>query len=116
MIKKNGQYQIDIRKEMRGGTGEVKIEHLWQPKEELKSKTRMCARLTLAPGCSIGFHAHDQEEEVFYLVQGNAEADDNGSTVTLAAGDTILTGGGAGHAIKNIGSNDLVIVAMIACY
>jgi len=116
MIRRNGQYQIDIRKEMRGGNGEVKIEHLWKPKEEMKSHTRMCARLTLAPGCSIGFHAHDQEEEIFYIAQGEAEADDNGSKAVLNAGDTILTGNGAGHAVKNIGKNDLVLIAMIGCY
>ena len=116
MIKRDGQYQIDIRKEMRGGSGEVKIEHLWMPKDEMKSHTRMCARLTLAPGCSIGFHAHDNEEEIFYLAQGEAEADDNGITVNLKTGDTILTGGGAGHAVRNIGSDDLILIAMIACY
>ncbi len=116
MIRKNGEYKIDIRKEMRGGKGEVTIEHLWAPQDELKAKTRLFARLTLKPGCSIGFHTHDQEEEVFYLVQGTAEADDNGTKVKLRAGDTILTGGGSGHSIENIGTENLVIMAVIASY
>ncbi len=116
MIKKNGEYKIDLRKEMRGGNGEVKIEHLWDAGTELKADTRLWARLTLAPSCSIGFHNHDNEEEVFYIVSGNAEADDNGTPVKLSAGDTILTGNGAGHAIKNIGEADLVIIAVISSY
>ncbi|MDD3118674.1 MAG: cupin domain-containing protein [Victivallales bacterium] len=116
MIKKNGEYQVDLRREMRGGNGEVIIEHLWAPQNELKSHTRMCARLTLKPGCSIGFHNHDGEEEIFYLVSGTAEADDNGVKVRLKAGDTMLTGGGNGHAIANNGNEDLVVMAMIANY
>ena len=116
MIKRNGEYKVDLRKEMRGGKGEVTVEHLWAPKDELKANTRLFARLTLKPGCSIGFHTHDQEEEVFYLVQGTAEADDNGEKVELRAGDTILTGGGDGHAIGNIGDIDLVIMAVISSF
>ena len=116
MIRKNGEYKVDLRKEMRGGNGEVTVEHLWAPQSELKSKTRMFARLTLKPGCSIGFHTHDQEEEVFYLVNGTAEVDDNGTKVQLQAGDTILTGGGDGHAIANIGRDNLVVMAVIASF
>ncbi len=116
MIRKNGEYKVDLRKEMRGGNGEVKIEHLWDAASELKADNRLWARLTLAPSCSIGFHNHDKEEEVFYIVSGNAEADDNGTPAKLSTGDTILTGNGAGHAIKNIGEDDLVIIAVISNY
>lgn len=116
MIKRNGEFKVDLRKEMRGGNGEVKIEHLWEPGSELKANNRLWARLTLAPACGIGFHTHDEEEEVFYIVSGSAEADDNGVPVKLGAGDTILTGGGHGHAIKNIGADDLVIIAVISNY
>ncbi|MCQ2379147.1 MAG: cupin domain-containing protein, partial [Victivallaceae bacterium] len=68
---------------------------------------------TLAPGDSIGFHRHDREEEIFFVVSGVAEADDDGVRRELHAGDTLLTGNGAGHAIKNIGNDDLVLAAFI---
>jgi mannose-6-phosphate isomerase-like protein (cupin superfamily) len=116
MIRQDGEYRIDVRERMRDGQGKVKIEHLWEIGTELKAKNRLCARLTLEPGSSIGFHAHDQEEEIFYIVEGKAEADDNGKTVMLAAGDTILTGNGAGHAIRCAGDRPLVILAFITCY
>jgi quercetin dioxygenase-like cupin family protein len=116
MIKRNGTYQVDIRKEMRGGNGEIKIEHLWDCATELKANNRLFARLTLQPGCGIGFHNHDNEEEVFYITQGVAEADDNGTTITLNPGDTILTGDGAGHSIKCVSDEPLEIIAVISCY
>ncbi|QSH42021.1 cupin domain-containing protein [Lentisphaerota bacterium ZTH] len=116
MIRRDGDYQVDIRTEMRGGSGDVRIEHLWDEKNELKGRTRLCARITLQPGCSIGFHRHEDEEEVFYIIEGQAEADDNGESVILNAGDTILTADGAGHAIKCVSEKPLVMAAFIASY
>ena len=116
MIRRNGEYRTETRREMRGGRGEVRIEHFWEPASEMRSKNRMFARLTLNPGCSIGFHPHDAEEEIFVVVRGRAEADDNGEVVELGAGDTILTGNGDGHAIRCIGEEPLELVAVITTY
>lgn len=116
MIHSNSDYRTDLRTGMRGGTGEVKIEHLFEPGTELLSPTRMISRITLQPGCSIGFHTHENEEETFYIISGTAEADDNGTIAILNPGDSILTGNGSGHSIKNCGCDDLVMLAMIVKY
>ena len=116
MIRRNGEYRVDIREEMRGGSGKVKIEHLWDTEKELKANNRLFARLTLEPGCSIGFHHHEGEEEVFVITGGRAEADDNGNVVILNAGDTILTGDGGGHSIKCVSDEPLEILAVISRY
>jgi mannose-6-phosphate isomerase-like protein (cupin superfamily) len=114
MIRRNDQYRCEVREEMRGGDGKVKIEHFWD-KDELKSNNRLFARLTLEPGSSIGSHEHTGEEEVFVVVQGRAEADDNGEIVILETGDTILTSN-ACHSIKSIGDKPLVLVAVISMF
>ncbi len=116
MIRRNGAYKTELREEMRGGKGTVKIEHFWAPGTELRSKNRMFAKLTIEPGGSIGFHPHDAEEEVFVIIRGRAEADDNGEIVELETGDTILTGNGDGHAIRNIGDEPLELLAVISTY
>ncbi|MFA6715011.1 MAG: cupin domain-containing protein [Victivallales bacterium] len=116
MIRRKNEYLVDIREEMRGGEGKVKIEHLWDEKNELKGPTRLMAKITLEPGCGIGFHNHDNEEEIFYIIKGSAEADDNGKTVILNAGDTILTGNGAGHSIKCHGNEAVEMTAVIVSY
>ena len=92
MIRRSGEYRTEQREEMRGGKGTVTIEHFWEPKTEMRSHTRMCAKLTIPPGGSIGFHPHDAEEEIFVVIRGTAEADDNGEVVQLGVGDTLLTG------------------------
>lgn len=116
MIKRDGQYQVEIKEKMRGGEGAVRIEHLWTPGDEMKANNRLFAKLILEPGSSIGFHRHDNEEEVFYVVKGRAEADDDGKVSLLNPGDTILTGGGAGHAIKSVGDTALELLAVISKY
>ena len=116
MIKKDGTYEIIIKKEMRGGDGEVKIEKLWNEETELKANNRLFAKLILAPGSSIGFHKHENEEEVFVVLKGQAEMDDNGKKEILNPGDTILTADGAGHSVKSVGNEDLEMLAVISCY
>ena len=59
---------------------------------------------------------HENEDEIFVIVKGQAEADDNGTLSILNAGDTLLTGNGAGHSIRNIGEEDLELVAVISTY
>ena len=115
MIRRDGNYEYDVRENMRGGKGEAKIEHLWK-KDELKGKTRLCARLTLPPGASIGFHEHVGEEEVFYVVSGTGVIQDAAEKAPVNAGDTILTGDGSGHAVEATGETPLVMLAVIVQY
>lgn len=116
MIKRDGNYEVIVKEEMRGGEGKVRIEKLWDPETELKANNRLFARLKIDPGCSIGFHNHDDEEEVFVILKGIAEADDNGESVKLYPGDTILTADGAGHSVKSVGNETLEMLAVISCY
>jgi mannose-6-phosphate isomerase-like protein (cupin superfamily) len=116
MIRRKGEFKLDLKEKMRGGEGTIKIEHLWDPKTDLKANNRLFAKLIVEPGGSIGFHQHENEEEVFVIISGQAEADDNGVKVILNPGDTILTGNGAGHAIKCVSLEPLEMLAVISCY
>ena len=116
MIRKANSCRTEVRENMRGGDGIVKIEHFWEPGTEMLAHNRMAARLTLPPGSSIGFHKHENEDEIFVIVKGKAEADDNGTLTCLEAGDSLLTGNGAGHSIRNIGDTDLELIAIISTY
>jgi len=115
MIKHADQYQTIQREKMRNGKGTVQIQHLWK-ETELKSKTRLCAKLTLPPGTSIGLHQHCNEEEIFIITQGQAKIDDNGKQKIVNIGDTILTGDGASHAVESIGEQPLEMIAIIIKY
>jgi mannose-6-phosphate isomerase-like protein (cupin superfamily) len=115
MIRRSGTYETIVRENMRGGNGSVTIESFWK-EDELLSKTRLCARLSLAPGSSIGFHEHAGEEEIFIVLSGQGRVNDAGTESVVKAGDTILTGNGAGHSVEAIGDEPLKMVAMIVEY
>jgi len=115
MIRRADTVEVNTREDMRGGKGTVRIEHFWQ-KDELKSKTRLCARLVLEPGTSIGFHEHVDEEEIFIVLRGQGQVLDGDQQAVVNPGDTILTGDGSGHAVESVGSEPLVMIALIVQY
>lgn len=116
MIKKQAEYKRETRCEMRGGKGNAEFEHIWIPKEEMSSHTRLFSKIILEPGCSIGHHVHDNEEEIFFVLKGRAEVDDNGVRKILEAGDSILTKTGEGHSISVLGDETLEVLAVIGTY
>jgi mannose-6-phosphate isomerase-like protein (cupin superfamily) len=115
MIKRAAEMEKEIKVQMRGGKGSVEILHVMKP-AELGGKCRLFARITLNEGCSIGEHVHENEEEIFYILSGNGHVNDNGEETEVHPGDAILTGGGKKHAIRNIGSEPLVMTAVILLY
>ena len=115
MIRRESDMRGEVRNEMRGGTGAVSIRHYFG-KEEFTAACRLCAKLVIPPGASIGRHAHEAEDEVYIITRGQGVLDDGQSESTVSAGDAILTGKGGSHAIRNSGTEDLEMTAVIVCY
>ena len=100
MIKRNSEMKIDMRENMRGGDGIVKITNVLES-GEYKGSARLLGVITLEPGCSIGCHVHENEEEIFYIINGTATYNDNGKTEKLYPGDSCICLGGEKHSIAN---------------
>ena len=115
MIRKADEMSSEIKEALRGGRGSVQLTTLLQP-GEYKGKARMVARITLDPGTSIGPHVHEDEEEIFYILNGSADFDDNGEIKRLEQGDVCLTTGGQRHSIANAGDTTLDLLATILLY
>jgi mannose-6-phosphate isomerase-like protein (cupin superfamily) len=115
MIKTPEQMTREIKAQMRGGTGEVEILHLFN-REELTGKSRMVAQVTIHQGCSIGFHEHGQEEEIYYILKGEGVFNENGQETIVSPGMATLTGNGAGHSIRNDQAEPLVLLAIILLF
>lgn len=115
MIRKAEDRDTEVRPNMRGGTGSVTVQHYFKP-EEITAKTRLCARLRLPPGASIGTHQHEGEDEVYIILSGEGLLDDGHTKTPVHTGDAVLTGNGESHAIANTGTTDLEMVAVIMKY
>lgn len=116
MIAKSDHLEGALRPAMRGGDGAVLVETWFKP-EDFGAKVRMCNRLTLNPGCSIGLHQHEGEDEIYLILSGAGTVlDEQGLAHSVNAGDAVLTGKGASHAIRNDGTEPLVLAAIIILY
>lgn len=115
MIRKNHEMETEVRERMRDGTGTVEVLHVFRSRE-LKGRTRLFARLRLPAGSSIGFHRHEGEEEIFYILSGAGEVSEGGPLSSVGPGDAVLTGDGGGHSIANTGAVPLEFLAVILVY
>ena len=115
MITRSAEMPQEDREHMRGGQGSVTVAHWFTP-EAFGAGVRLCARLTLEPGSSIGSHAHEKEDEIYLVLAGSGQIEENGTWVPIQAGDAILTGKGGTHSVMNTGREPLEIAAIILPY
>ena len=112
MIRRSRECVKELREHMRDGEGTVEILNLATP-EELNDKGRLFAEITLHPGCSIGYHVHEKDSEIFYMIKGDASYSDNGETNIISAGDVTVCPAGTGHSIANHSGDDVELIAVI---
>ena len=113
MIRRKEECTIEYREHMRGGEGTPQITNLIASAAELNDKGRLFARLTLQPGASIGYHLHEKDAELFYILSGTGTYSDNGTIVKLNPGDVAICETGHGHSMANEGDEVLEFVALI---
>jgi mannose-6-phosphate isomerase-like protein (cupin superfamily) len=73
----------------------------------------MFSKITLNPGCSIGYHVHENDSELFYFLTGTGVYSDNGQIRTVTAGDVTVCPAGTGHSIANESDELLELIAVI---
>lgn len=116
MIKRESEMIKNVKQQMRGGNGQATVTEMLE-KGEYKGNARLVATITLEPGSSIGEHIHENEEEIFYVIEGTASYNDNGVDVILNQGDSCICFSGQSHSIANAAEKgNLRIVAIIMTY
>ena len=115
MIRRANEREMEVRNQVRGGIGDAVFAHVWKSAEDgqLNKNMRLYSVITLKEGDSIGYHVHEKEDELYFILSGNALYDDNGVKCELAPGDSTITKSGQGHSVMAKGSEDLVLLAVI---
>ncbi len=113
MIRRKDECELEYREHMRDGKGTVELTNLISGPKELCEKGRLFSKITLKSGCSIGFHVHETDSELFYILKGQAEYNDNGNIVTVSAGDVTVCPPGTGHGIENKSDETVEFMAVI---
>ena len=112
MLRQKKDQPIEF-KCIRGGNGETEMRKILLGADEMYGKGRMFNEMILAPGNSIGEHAHSGDNEIFYFLSGEGEYNDNGTVVTVRPGDTVVCNDGETHSLKNTGKEPLRFIALI---
>jgi mannose-6-phosphate isomerase-like protein (cupin superfamily) len=66
-------------------------------------------RRAFKPGSAIGYH-EQKEDEIYYVLSGRGVMTVDGKSFDVGPGDAVLTRPGSSHGLKQVGSEDLVIL------
>jgi len=114
IVKATEQHKVK-REALRGGVGSALFGYVISPGEGREgSRFQMVARIEIEPGASIGYHAHESDEEIYIILSGEGIYNDNGIEIRVRPGDTAIAFRGESHGIRNAGDDTLVFWAIIA--
>lgn len=102
----------EVRVCMAGGEGECTVHHIL-PADLACGAGRLFAVNTLQPGCSVGYHKHEGEFEVYYILEGAAKITEDGEVYELHAGDMMQCRDGSSHGIANESDAPVRFLALI---
>jgi len=112
MFKRQSGMRRQTMEKLRGGEGVTVFDHIFED-DEMKSKCRILAKITLEPGTSIGYHTHEDEEDIYYILSGNATVNMNDEIRLLYPGEAAYLAPGGWHSIANDGQVPLEIISVI---
>jgi mannose-6-phosphate isomerase-like protein (cupin superfamily) len=108
----NKKREIIRQDNVNGGNGYILKEGLLAP-EYLGEHCKLFSKITLKPGCEIGYHEHHNETETYYFLSGKGMYQDNKDEIPVKAGDVTFCEDGNGHVVKNTGTEDIELIALI---
>ncbi len=113
IVRRLDEQNVEVKAGPFGAPGEMIARSLINGNEDLWNKGRLLSVNTLKKNCGVGWHVHEGDGEIYYILEGEAEYDDNGTKVSLKAGDMTITSAGEGHAITNLKDEPVVFLALI---
>lgn len=112
MVIKSKDTVKSISENPRGGTGIV-INNRYLDSNELENNLTGFYLNELEVGSEIGYHIHENEEEIYFVIDGEGIIIDNETRKKIKNGDVIYTKSGDGHGMINTGDRPLKFLAFI---
>ncbi len=106
MIIDFGNIKEEAVMNFKGGKGELDTRNFVDPRNKI-----MMSRLK--PGASSGYHIHEQNSEIVYVISGTGHFVYDGSEEKIGAGSVHYCPMGHSHAMFNDGKDDLVYFAIV---
>lgn len=113
MIRRNAERIITKGEHIKGGPGSVSAAQILNSVDEFYGKGRLFNHITLEKNCGVGWHVHEGDGEVYYIIRGKGEYSDNGVISEVSVGDVCVANDGEGHYITNLDEEPLELIALI---
>jgi mannose-6-phosphate isomerase-like protein (cupin superfamily) len=85
-------------------------------KNDFRSKLEFLHETEILPNSTIGYHAHEGNEEIYYIISGKGIMVVDSEEREVKAGDAIVTYGGSSHGLINTGDENLKILVFESTY
>lgn len=82
------------------GQGAIQIGRIFHH-EKLEAPWHFIEYLEVPPGVTIGEHRHGNDEEIYFVIEGQAQMTVNGQEHAVKPGDFILNRAGWSHSFRN---------------
>lgn len=102
----------NITEHFRGGRGHIESFPILS-EEEMRGAGRVCAMMTLQPGCEVGLHQHVNDWEVFHFLSGSGIYTMGDEQVRVSAGDVAFVDDGEAHALYNDSDEPMQYLALV---
>lgn len=78
-----------------------------------RDETNKIFKIILNPGCSIGVHSHDFDQEIMFLLEGKLEVIDDNKTIIMNEHEINYCKKSHSHGIKNIGTKPATLICSV---
>ena len=112
MITRKADREVVHKEHVFGGAGDL-TNVIITPADEMYGKNRLFQHCYLNKGCEVAYHEHHGDGEVYYVLAGVGEFNDNGTVTTDYPGDACWTPDGQGHSMKCISDETLEFIALV---
>ena len=96
----------NVVQNMRNGEGSVQL-------IKYNDDLNTIVRITIKQGSSIGWHIHENDQEIIYVISGQGTLTEDDKQYELLQGQANYCGKGKNHSIKNEKEEDLELFAVI---
>ena len=109
MIRNFTKAKMHFKGSSHGGLGDSEWYDVWNKGDFISNVDFFC-RGIIPPGCSVGYHKHGNDEEMYIVLNGQGTMTLDGKEFSVSKGDMILNPPGGEHGLVNDSDNDIEVL------
>ena len=111
MIKNYLTAEKQLQESSHGGIAAVDLYEIWGD-SDFRSNVDFIDRVVVPPGSTIGFHRHDENEEMYIVLEGKGLMKIENEETPVSKGDMILNPMGGRHGLVNNSSENIDLLVI----